>query len=115
MTRLFSGKSNTMPVHVPSPKSAPPPPPPKATAAAKTVPPVDLTGIDLGIESTQKRFDSMTSKCTKSSKPNELISDMSRLIDVNDNNDVDDDDNDVNGNNNAQVSASADYDFLNNW
>lgn len=90
MTRLFSGKSSTMPVNVPSPKSK--------------VPLDSLSGIDLGIESA-KNFDSMSTKSAGSSKPDE-INDMSRLIATND----DDEDEDMN-----ILNQSADYDFLNNW
>lgn len=86
MTRLFSGKSNTMPVNVPSPKATP----------------IDTSGIDLGIES-HKNFDSMSTKSATSSKPDD-INDMSRLIDAND------DDEDPNN-----MDQSGDYDFLNNW
>lgn len=103
-------------MNVPSPRVAPPPPPPKPTTITKTTAPIDLSGIDLGIQL----------KSALSSKPNQTINDTSRLIDVNDNNDdnaVDDDDNDdiVNGNNttthciNNILNESADYDFLNNW
>lgn len=95
MTRLFSGKSNTMHVNVPSPK---------ATAAIDS-----LSGIDLGIE-TSKNFDSMSTKSATSSKPDEA-NDLSRLIVENDGDDDDDDDNDSNDN----LNTSADYDFLNNW
>lgn len=93
MTRLFSGKSNTMPpVNVPSPKSAAP---------------IDsLSGIHLHIDSA-KNFDSMSTKSATSSKPDE-INDLSRLIDTENN---DDDDNDLN----SILSKSIDYDFLNNW
>lgn len=92
MTRLFSGKSSTMPMNVPSPKSK--------------VPLDSLAGIDLGIESV-KNFDSMSTKSAGSSKPDE-ITDMSRLI-SNTNNDDDDDDDDSND------VLTTDYDFLNNW
>lgn len=88
MTRLFSGKSNTMPVNVPSPKSS--------------VVVDSLAGIDLGIVSA-KNFDSMSTKSANSSKPDDT-NDLSRLIDAHDN---DDDDNVPN--------QTADYDFLNNW
>lgn len=92
MTRLFSGKSNTLPVNVSSPKS--------------TVKPLDsLSGIDLGIDS-GKNFDSMSTKSATSSKPD----DMSRLIDVNDG---DNDDEDDDGNN--ILNQVEGYDFLNNW
>lgn len=70
MTRLFSGKSNT--VNVPSPKTA--------------APLDSLSGIDLGIESA-KNFDSMSTKSAASSKPDEM-NDMSRLIDDDDLNSI---------------------------
>lgn len=92
MTRLFSGKGQTLPATVPSPKST-------------IVPaPLDsLSGIDLGISDSAKNFDSMSTKSASSSKPDEA-NDMSRLIDTND------DDNDIN-----ILNTSTDYDFLNNW
>lgn len=90
MTRLFSGKGNTLPVNVPSPKC--------------TAPIDSLADIDLGIDS-GKHFDSMSTKSANSSKPDE-ITDSSRLIDDNDN-----DDDDLN----STLNVSADYDFLNNW
>lgn len=94
MTRLFSGgKSNTMPVNVPSPKS--------------TIPIDSLAGIDLGIPST-KHFDSMSTKSATSSKPDDT-NDLSRLIDAHDNDDDDADSNEI------PNQSMADYDFLNNW
>lgn len=92
MTRLFSGKTNSMQVNaVPSPKS--------------TVVPLDsLAGIDLGIES-NKNFDSMSTKSAGSSRPDD-INDMSRLIDVND-----DDEHEMNN----ILNEVEGYDFLNNW
>lgn len=79
-----------MPVNVPSPKC---------------IAPIDsLSGIDLGIDSA-KNFDSMSTKSATSSKPDE-ITDLSRLIDANDN-----DDDDLSN----ILDKSADYDFLNNW
>lgn len=111
MTRLFSGKSNTMPVNVSNPK-----PVIAASAAAakstnaKACLPLDLSGINLGIGSTLKNFDSMSTKSATSSKPDEITTDMSRLIDINDNDDDDDDDD---GNN--VLNNTIDYDFLNNW
>lgn len=95
MTRLFSSKSNTMPVNVPSPKS--------------TVPVDSLSSIDLGIEST-KHSDSMSTKSATSSKPDD-VNDLSRLIDAHDHDDDDDNDKDLN----HILNQSADYDFLNNW
>lgn len=92
MTRLFSGKSNTMPVNVPS---------------LKSTQPIDTSGIHLGIDS-GKNFDSMSTKSASSSKPDE-INDMSRLINAHD----DDDDDETNSNN--ILNTSDDYDFLNNW
>lgn len=112
MTRLFSGKSNAM--NVPSPRAA-------ATAAAaagaaspslakKKAAPLDLSSINLGIVTASSNFDSMSTKSATSSKPEEITNDMSRLIDINDNDDDEDDDgaNDI-------LNETADYDFLNNW
>lgn len=111
MTRLFSGKSNAIPVNIPIPKAAPPAPP--STASKKTVP-LDLSSINLGIESTSKNFDSMSTKSATSSKPDEITNDMSRLIDANDNDDDDDDDGDNDRINNI-LNKKPDFDFLNNW
>lgn len=72
--------------------------------------PLDLSSIDLGIGSTSKNFDSMSTKSATSSKPDEITNDMSRLIDANDNDDDDDNDN-----GNGINSIPADYDFLSNW
>lgn len=112
MTRLFSGKSNAIPINVPSPKAAPPAPPQQLKTNTKKAP-LDLSGINLGIESASKNFDSMSTKSATSSKPDEITNDMSRLIDVNDNDD-DDDEDDSDRMNNA-LNNSGDYDFLNNW
>lgn len=95
MTRLFSGKGNTMPVNVPSPKTK--------------APIVSLSGINLGIDS-GKNCDSMSTKSAASSKPDDA-NDMCRLINANDNADDDNDDSDSN----SILNQSADYDFLNNW
>lgn len=92
-----------MPMNVSSPKAAAP-----VSTNTKAMP-LDLSGIVLGIESTSKNFDSISTKSATSSKPDEITNDMSRLIDVNDNDDDDDDDDDVHADN------SLDFDFLNNW
>lgn len=105
MTRLFSGKSNAM--NVPSPRTAAAAAAVSSNAANKKAVPLDLSSINLGIVSASNNFDSMSTKSATSSKPDEITNDMSRLIDVNDN-DEDDGDNDI-------MNESADYDFLNNW
>lgn len=69
--------------------------------------PVDMSAIDLGIES-EKNFDSMS---TKSAGSRELkASDRSRLID----NDDDEDDDNANDDDN-DLKNPLDFDFLNNW
>lgn len=99
MSKLFSSKTNTLPVKFANPKSVP--------IAADTV-----DGIHLHIHAS-KNFDSMSTKsagsCGKRDEPN----DLSRLIDTND----DDDDDDVRNDNirGNIFNRKADYDFLNNW
>lgn len=110
MTRLFSGKSNAM--NVPNPRAA------AAAAAAvssasKKGASLDLSSINLGIVSASSNFDSMSTKSATSSKPDEVPNDLSRLIDVNDD-DEEDDDGDIDRINDI-MNESADYDFLNNW
>lgn len=97
MSKLFNSKTNTVPVKVSSN--------PKSTA------PVDISAIDLGIES-GKEFDSMSTKSAGSHvlKTDEH-SDRSRLID---NDDDDENVTDANGNK-SLADASLDFDFLNNW
>lgn len=93
MSKLFNSKSNAVPV--------------KMSSNHTVAMPVDMSGIDLGIES-EKNFDSMS---TKSAGSRELkASDRSRLID-NDDDEDGDNENDEDDDRNNQL----DFDFLNNW
>lgn len=92
MSKLFNSKTNSVPVKMSKPKV--------------NEDQVDsLSGINLVIEtrSKNKDFDSMSAK---SDKPDD-ISDMSRLIDTND----DDDELNVS----SILNKPINYDFLNNW
>lgn len=97
MSKLFNSKNNTVPV--------------KKSDIKATERHIDsLAGINLVIDSaTHKDFDSMSTKSAGSCDKPDDISDMSRLIDTNDD-EIDGDDNVSN-----ILSKPIDYDFLNNW
>lgn len=102
MSKLFSGKTNTLPVKMPTN--------PKSTSKVADT----LSGINLRIDS-GKDFDSMSTKSARSCEKRDEPNDMSRLIDRNDDNDDDGVDEPDGLNISILSNQTADYDFLNNW